>query len=112
MKFYKLMLCEQVINKNPAISRLIIDIKRKNLDVIYKLIEDGQQKGVFKKDVDVLLLFNTLYGTVSQMIMSNSIYREINGLAEMTDEEYYNQIKDKLNTHLQFIFKAVLTYEA
>jgi AcrR family transcriptional regulator len=112
MQFYKLMLCEQVINKNPTIINLITEIKKRNLEVISKLITDGQEKGVFRKDIDILLLFNTMYGTVSQMLVGSDIYKAFNGLANLSNEEYYDLIKEKLNTHLQFIFKAVLTYEA
>src|SRR4051812_32626018 len=43
--FFKIMMCEQVINKNPVIIQLIKDSKKRNAEAISKLIKDGQAKG-------------------------------------------------------------------
>ncbi|HEX8277319.1 MAG TPA: TetR family transcriptional regulator, partial [Segetibacter sp.] len=88
-QFFKIMMCEQVINKNPVIMDLVYDLKKKNLEEFSKLIKDGQQKGVFKKNIDVLLLMNIVIGTVSQMITTIDVYRELNAVKNMPEEQVY-----------------------
>src|SRR4051812_48880092 len=110
--FFKIMMCEQVINKNPVIINLIHDLKRKNTEAISTLIKDGQEKGVFKKNVDVLLLMNSLIGTITQMMLTADYYKEYNELQNVPDDQFLDQLKEKLSTHLKFLFKAFLSYEA
>jgi len=111
-RFFKIMMCEQVINKNPVILSLINDLKKKNLEEFNKLIKDGQQKGVFKKDVDILILMNILIGSISQMMMTIDQYRELNGLQNVSEEQVYDQMKKKLSENTKVLFKALLSYEA
>lgn len=110
--FFKIMICEQVINKNPIIINLIHDLKRRNTDAISKLIKDGQQKGVFKKNIDILLLMNSLVGSITQMMLTKDHYKEYNGLQSIPEDQFSEQIKQKLSTHIKFLFKALLSYEA
>ena len=111
-QFFKIMMCEQVINKNPVIMDLVYDLKKKNLEEFSKLIKDGQQKGAFKKNIDVLLLMNIVIGTVSQMITTIDVYCEMNGVKNMPEEQVYEQMKKKLSQSIKVLFKALLGYEA
>jgi len=109
--FYKVLLCEQVINKNPVIIKLVTEIKKGNAELINKLIIDGVQKGVFKKNVDVVLLMSTMVGTVMQVIISQNFYRDFNCLKKMHAKEFEETIQKKLSIHVKKIFKALLTNE-
>lgn len=111
-QFFKIMMCEQVINKNPVVVKLIGDLKKKNIESINKLIKDGQQKKAFKKNVDVLLLMNTLTGSITQMMLTLDYYKELNGLENIPDDQFFEQMKQKLSKYIKFLFKAVLSYEA
>jgi AcrR family transcriptional regulator len=111
-KFYKILYCEQVLNKNPLIIKVMSDFKKRHVAIISELIKDGQKKGMFKKKVDVVFMLNTMVGTVAQMIMSFDYYREINNLQDMPDNEFESMIKRKLGIHIKTLFKAILTYEA
>lgn len=110
--FFKIMMCEQVINKNPTIISLIHDLKKRNTESIRQLIADGQKKGVFKKNVDVLLLMNTLVGCITQMMLTKDYYKEYNELQSIPEDQFFEQIKRKLSIHIKFLFKALLSYEA
>jgi len=110
-QFFKIMMCEQVINKNPVIINLLYDLKKKNLEEFGKLLKDGQQKKVFKKNVDALLFMNIITGTISQMITTVELYREFNGLQNMPDDQVFEQMKEKLTENLKVLFKAILSYE-
>ncbi|HKG67765.1 MAG TPA: TetR family transcriptional regulator [Segetibacter sp.] len=111
-QFFKIMMCEQVINKNPVIMDLIYDLKKKNLEEFSKLIRDGQQSGAFKKNIDVLLLMNIVVGTVSQMMTTIDVYRELNELKNMPEEKVYEQMKKKLSQSIKVLFKALLGDDA
>lgn len=110
--FFKIMMCEQVINKNPIIITLIHDLKKRNTEAIGKLIKDGQQKGAFKKNIDVLLLMNSLIGSITQMMLTKDYYKEYNELQNIPDDQFIEQVKQKLSNHIKFLFKALLSYEA
>ena len=111
-KFYKILYCEQVLNKNPLIINVMNAFKKRHVAVISELIKDGQKKGIFKKKVDVVFMLNTMVGTVAQMMVSFDYYRDVNNMQEMGDEEFEKTIKRKLSIHIKTLFKAILTYEA
>ncbi len=110
--FFRIMLGVQVTNKNPAILKAANNVKIRNAEVVAELIKDGQKKGVFKKKVDVILMLNTMVGTVSQCMMSQQYYREFNHQLDMPDEEFQVIIKRRLSIHIKTLFKAILTNEA
>ncbi|MBA2250797.1 MAG: TetR/AcrR family transcriptional regulator [Chitinophagaceae bacterium] len=110
-RFHKIMLCEQVINKNPVIIKVLRKIKIRNTQIIETLIKDGQKKGAFKKPVDVVLLLSTMIGTVNQMLINKTYYRDFNKLDDLTDEQLQALIKKRLSNHIKKLFKAILTNE-
>ncbi|HXS35703.1 MAG TPA: TetR family transcriptional regulator [Flavipsychrobacter sp.] len=111
-EFHKIMTREQMINKDNAIACLIHDLKKRNLENIKRLIQEGQKSGEFKKNIDIVLMMTTMIGTASQLITTQHFYREINNLQNMPDVEFLKLLKKKLSHHLKTLFKATLTYEA
>jgi AcrR family transcriptional regulator len=110
--FHKIMVSVQVTNKNPSILKAANQVKIRNAKVIAELIKDGQKKGVFKKNIDLILMLNTLVGTVNQNMMNLDYYREFNSQTEMTDEAFQSIIKKRLSIHIKKLFKAMLTNES
>lgn len=111
-KFHRILLCEQVINKNPAILGMLAKIKTRNLASINDVIRLGQKKGIFKKQVDVPMMMNSLIGTISHMLVNLDFYKSYHKMEALTDEEFEKIIKKKLSTHIKIIFKAILTNES
>jgi AcrR family transcriptional regulator len=110
--FYKIMLGAQVTNKNPAILKAANNVKIKNAAVVSELIKDGQKKGIFKKKIDVVMMLNTMVGTVSQTMVSQQYYREFNNQEDVPDGEFLAILKRRLSIHIKTLFKAILTNEA
>lgn len=110
--FHKIMVGVQVTNKNPAILKAANNVKIRNAEVVTELIKDGQKKGAFKKKIDVVLMMNTMVGTVSQTMMNQQYYREFNKQQDMTDGEFEVILKRRLSIHIKTLFKAILTNEA
>ena len=110
--FYKIMITEQLINKNPAVIHAVNQLKMRNAELVGQLIKEGQKKGVFKKKVDLILMLNTLVGTVWQTMMFKDYYRKFNDLQSVSDEEYNTLLKRKVSVHIKTLFKDLLTNEA
>lgn len=108
--FHKIMVREQIAQADPEICAMIHETKRQNQEFIKKLIEEGQKKGDFKKNIDVPLMMVTMIGTANQLISTQHYYKEINHLQDMSSEDFQKLLRKKLTTHLKTLFKAILTY--
>ena len=109
--FYKILLFEQVMKKNPEIIRMLKELKMGYASLFSDLIKEGQKKKVFKKNIDVVLALNTMTGTVTQIIINKEHYCEFNNLEKLQEEELKNYLHNKLLNHLKNIFKTILGYE-
>ncbi len=85
------------------------DIKKANLKSMELIIQEGQAKGVFRKDIIIPLLTPTILGTYFHFQMNKPFFEEILNLK--TDEDYDNYVKTDLTKHIQQTIKALLIYE-
>lgn len=111
-KFHRILLCEQVINQNPVIIELMEKMKNRNSSCINDLIRYGQKKGLFKKQVDIPMMMNTLIGTITHILVNLEFYRSYHNLGALSEEEFERVIKRKLSAHIKIIFKVILTNES
>ena len=109
--FHKVMVREQMVNNEGPIAEQIYEMKQKNYALIRQLIQEGQKKGDFKKNIDIAFLMMTLVGTVSQLVTTQHYYKRTNNLEHMSDEEFEKYSKKKLSSYLKNIFKSILIYE-
>jgi len=110
--FHRILLCEQIINQNPIIIQLMEKMKARNSEYINDLIRLGQKKGLFKKNIDIPMMTNTLIGTISHSLINMDFYKRYHHLESMTDEEFERHLKKKLSVHIKNIYKAILTHES
>lgn len=110
--FYRLMAQERAILEGHNISELIFESKSKNLEMVKKVIQEGQKTGEFRKNIDVSLLMATMIGTSNHFTVSQEFYRRYNNLKDMPEEEFQKFLKKKLSNYLKTTFKALLTHEA
>lgn len=85
------------------------DIKRQNMAAFRRIIEDGQQQGVFRKDVNILLIPPTIMGTILHFRMNRTFLSPLLGLD--TDEQLENYISNELTQHIKQTIKALLVHE-
>ena len=109
--FHKILSREQMVYMKGTTTQLILELKKMNQELVKKLIEEGQKRGEFKKNIDVPLMMATLIGTTSHLVTTQHYYRKLNNLESLPDEEFEKHIKKKLSNHLKSLFKATLTYE-
>lgn len=111
-QFHKIMLLEQIVDKPGGVAEMILGMKKRNHVLIKKLIQEGQKRGEFKRNIDTVLMMGTLVGIVSQMIIARRYYREVNNLEHLTEEEFNIYIRKKLTAYIKNLFKVILTNEA
>ena len=111
--FHNIVLREQLAadGRTPIISDLLDVIKSNNLLAMERIIQEGQQKGDFVENVDVLMLSTALYGTINQAVSTQPFYRKINGLHHLSQQDLENHLKEKLSIHLKKLFRNTLVQE-
>lgn len=85
------------------------EVKRYNLEALRDIIEEGQEKGVFKPNINITMIPPTVMGTFFHFQMNRTFYTEL--LELDTEEKYDHYIKNDLTKHIQKTIKALLTYE-
>jgi AcrR family transcriptional regulator len=94
-------------SRSTEIKELIINIKLRNLEEIKKVILDGQKKKVFRK-VDIELTMASVFGTLTQIINSKSLYCRLLKVDETDDASYRKKMTLRLKTHLKQMLRAHL----
>lgn len=85
------------------------ELKKGNLKSLESIINQGQEKGVFRKDIIIPLITPTIIGTFFHFHMNRSFFEELLDLK--TEEMFNNYIKTSLTKHIQQTIKALLVYE-
>lgn len=85
------------------------EVKRKNAAFLKEIINEGQEKGIFRKDVNIYLIPPTVLGTYFHFQMNRPLYAELLGLE--TDLAFDNYIQNELCAHIKQTIKALLTHE-
>ncbi|HZE86273.1 MAG TPA: TetR family transcriptional regulator [Puia sp.] len=105
--FHNIMYQQASNSRSQEIKDLIISIKLRNLDVITKIIADGQQKGLFRR-VDISMTVGTIMGTISSYTQSRTLACRILGIEETDDEAYRTKLSPRLKAHLKQLLRAHL----
>lgn len=109
--FHRIMAQQQMTHEESPIKNLILETKKRNQELIKKLIQGGQKKGEFRKNVDTSLMMITMMGTINQLVTTQHHYKVLNNLEDLSEEEFQKHLKKKLTIHLKTIFKAILANE-
>jgi TetR/AcrR family transcriptional regulator, fatty acid metabolism regulator protein len=65
-RYYQMIHRELSTIQRPELNQQILKTLRRNRDEIKKIIEEGQRKKIFKKDVDLDLTVGTMFGLIHQ----------------------------------------------
>ena len=106
-RFHCIMSQQYNQTRSPEIKELLINIKLRNLDQIKSVISDGQKKKVFRK-VDVELTMASVFGTLTHITNSKSLYCRLMKIDESDDLAYRKKIAPRLKTHLKQMMRAHL----
>ena len=106
---YRILHFELASKKRVLELESFTEIKKSNLKSLELIIKEGQEKGVFRKDVIIPLITPTILGTFFHFQMNKPFFEELLNLK--TEEDYNNYVKTDLTKHIQQTIKALLVYE-
>ncbi len=85
------------------------EVKKYNLQLLKNIIEEGQAKGLFVKNINVALIPPTIMGTYFHFQMNKPFYTDLFDLK--TEADFNNYVHTDLTRHIQKTIKALLVYE-
>ncbi len=106
-RFHCIMSQQYNLTRSTEIKELIVSIKMRNLEQIKKVIADGQKKKIFCK-VDIELTMASVFGTLTHITNSKSLYCRLMKIDETDDLTYRKKIAPRLKTHLKQMMRAHL----
>lgn len=107
---YKIFYFEFSSKKREINLQAFTELKKGNLKSLEAIIQEGQQKGIFRKDVIIPLITPTILGTFFHFHMNKAFFENLLNLN--TEALYSNYIKTNLTKHIQQTIKALLIYES
>jgi AcrR family transcriptional regulator len=109
LRFHNIMYREATNVRSEEIRDRIISIKLRNLEQITKIIQDGQQKKLFREEIDIPMTVGTLMGTISSYTQARPFGCVILALGyDTNDEQYRLKLAPRLKAHLKNLLRAHL----
>ncbi|CAL1519291.1 TetR family transcriptional regulator [Chitinophaga sp. MM2321] len=108
--FQCIMSREQLNRDQSPVRELIWQLKGEMLGLMQPIVTNAQEAGIFHKDVDVMMMMTTLFGTIHQVIPAQHILRKTE-YAGLNDNEFREVLRNRLSLHLKKLFKVILTHE-
>ncbi|MES2487220.1 MAG: TetR/AcrR family transcriptional regulator C-terminal domain-containing protein, partial [Bacteroidota bacterium] len=106
---YQIMHFELSTKKRILNMESFMNVKKENSGIFRKIIEEGQNTGFFRRDVNIDLIPTTVMGTLVHVRNNKPYYEQLYGFdTEEKFEEYINTIVTK---HIKQTIKALLAYE-
>ena len=106
---YRILHFELSSKKREQNLQAFIEFRKGNLKYLESIIEEGQRKGFFRKDIIIPLITPTILGTFFHFHMNKTYFENLLNLT--TETLYNNYIKTNLTKHIQQTIKALLIYE-
>lgn len=106
---YQILHLELSIKKRALDLETYTKIKKRNIESLQTIIKEGQEQGLFREDVNVMLIPTTILGTFFHFQMNRTFYEEILNLK--TKEAFESYTNNELTNHIKQIIKALLVHE-
>lgn len=106
-RFHCIMTTHLSTVQSKDIREMITDIKFRNFKLIEKIITEGQNLKQFRK-VDLELTVGCIMGTLTQVMLSKSLYCRLLHLDIGDEASYWKKMIPKIKTHLKTLMKAHL----
>lgn len=106
---FRIMHFELTSKKREKALNHFTELKKGNLKSLESIINEGQEKGIFRKDVIIPLITPTILGTFFHFHMNKVFFEKVLNLN--TEALYTDYIKTHLTKHIQQTIKALLVYE-
>ena len=107
---FRILHFEMATKKKELNIKSFYELRKSNLKSLEAIISEGQNKGVFRKDISIPLLTPTILGTFFHFHMNKDYFMSLLNLN--TEDLYNNYIQVNLTKHIQQTIKALLIYES
>jgi AcrR family transcriptional regulator len=110
-QFNKIMIRETTkeVDKDSVIFAKVVKSRMENRKTIESVIRKGQMTGLFRKDIDVIMLACVMIGAINQVISNTPYYSLVYNIPEDNEELYQQKVVKKLSKELKIMLKAYLT---
>lgn len=106
---YQIMHFELSTKKRILNMESFMEMKRENSEIFNKIIEDGQDKGFFRKDINITLIPTTILGTLTHFHTNKLYFQKVLNLD--TEDKFDGYIESQLTHHIKQTIKALLAHE-
>lgn len=106
---YQIMHFELSTKKRILNMDSFMEIKAQNSEIFNKIIEDGQDKGIFRKNINITLIPTTILGTLTHFHTNRFYFEKTMNLD--TDEKFESYVENELTHHIKQTIKALLAHE-
>jgi len=107
--FYLLIFQIQSLpEKHILIRNFYNTLRYKNFQLLNDLIKDGQEIGVFKKEINTSFLLFVISGTMNNFLVNQDYYKQVNKIEDLTEDEFDLHIIDALGELLNGIVKNMV----
>lgn len=103
----KLIYRELSFSQRPEVKAFLLEGMEKNWSILYQLVTEGQEKGVFNKSVNPRMVFFTFFSTTAQIANSKSMATQI---LDLKDPEvvYTEEFRSRIKNYFRDLFKPYL----
>jgi AcrR family transcriptional regulator len=109
--FQRLLYQELTMQRRGDLADNITDILMKNVAELRKILQDGIDKGEFKKDVDTDMVIATVYGTKNFIVNSAQLTSKMLGFDVQNDKLLEERLKPRIETYFKTLLKSYLLNE-
>ena len=109
--FQKMLYQELSMQRRGDLADNIAGILMQNVSELSKIIQDGVDRGEFKKDVDIQLVIATIYGTKNFIINAPQLTSEMLGYDILDEKLLEERLKPRIEAYLKKLLKAYLVKE-
>jgi AcrR family transcriptional regulator len=106
---YQIMHFELSTKKRILNMDSFMEMKRQNSEIFNSIIEDGQEKGKFRKGINISLIPTTILGTLTHFHTNRLYFEKTLGLD--TEDAFENYVTNELTLHIKQTIKALLAHE-
>ena len=100
----------EITNKRRAMDlEAFTEVKKGNLQILEKIINEGQQQKCFKTNIHVALITPTILGTYFNFVTNKPFFENI--LSLDSEDKFNSYIKNELTNHIKQTIKSLLIYE-
>lgn len=103
---YRILVREAHFQENPELLKIVESIRNNRFMQFSHIIHEGQEKGLFRRNVNVALMHASVIGLMKQVYFANDYYYELLKIQEGPNRD--EQLLDAVKDYLKSIFNYIL----